>query len=56
MERLAMAQEKDYWKFDGDHTITLYWHDAEGEIIATKETALLLPAWDWELNKTTLVS
>lgn len=52
--KIGSGEEKDYWEFDGDHTITLFWHDADGSVIA-KETALLLPAWDWELNKPTLV-
>lgn len=48
------SKEKDYWEFDGDHTVALYWHDAEGEVVS-KETVLLLPAWDWELSRSTLV-
>ncbi|OMF34741.1 arabinan endo-1,5-alpha-L-arabinosidase [Paenibacillus sp. FSL H8-0548] len=52
--KIEGGEPKDYWKFDGDHTLTLYWHDAEGTVIS-EETVLLLPAWDWERNKAALV-
>lgn len=44
---------RDTWSFDGDHTLTLSWQAEDGT--ATKETVLLLPSWDWELNRPTLV-
>nr|WP_238162457.1 arabinan endo-1,5-alpha-L-arabinosidase [Cohnella sp. AR92] len=41
------------WTFDGDHTLTLSWDDPNGT--STQEKVLLLPAWDWELNRPTIV-
>ncbi|MFD0698241.1 arabinan endo-1,5-alpha-L-arabinosidase [Paenibacillus sp. GCM10027628] len=41
------------WSFDGDHTMTLTWH--EGEAAGRTEELLLLPSWDWELQRPALV-
>lgn len=47
--RIGSEDSKDTWTFDGDHTLTLHWDGA------TKETVLVLPSWDWELNRASLV-
>ncbi|WP_373231735.1 arabinan endo-1,5-alpha-L-arabinosidase [Cohnella sp.] len=47
--RIGSEDSKDTWTFDGDHTLTLHWDGA------FKETVLVLPSWDWELNRATLV-
>lgn len=47
--QIGSEDSKDTWTFDGDHTLTLHWDGA------AKETVLVLPSWDWELNRATLV-
>ncbi|WP_311083479.1 lipocalin-like domain-containing protein [Paenibacillus polymyxa] len=41
-----------HWSFDGKRTLTMDWSNtSEG----TKEELLLLPSWDWELGRHTLI-
>ncbi len=40
------------WSFDGKRTLTLDWSDTSER---TKEQLLLLPSWDWELGRQTLI-
>ncbi|MCC3375029.1 glycoside hydrolase family 43 protein [Cohnella sp. REN36] len=51
--QIDVADGKGNWSFDGDHTLTLTWAEADGR--TTAETVLLLPSWDWELNRPALV-
>ncbi|MDQ0917800.1 arabinan endo-1,5-alpha-L-arabinosidase [Paenibacillus sp. V4I5] len=51
--KINNSDSKDYWEFDGKHTLTLYWYD--GEELASQEIVMMLPSWDWELNRSTLV-
>ncbi|MBB6670521.1 arabinan endo-1,5-alpha-L-arabinosidase [Cohnella nanjingensis] len=51
--KIDAADGKDSWSFDGEHTLTLTWSGEDGA--DTVETVLLLPSWDWELNRPTLV-
>ncbi|UJF32570.1 arabinan endo-1,5-alpha-L-arabinosidase [Paenibacillus hexagrammi] len=41
------------WKFDGEHTITIEW--SGDSVNKRSEQVLLLPSWDWELNRPSLV-
>jgi arabinan endo-1,5-alpha-L-arabinosidase len=51
---LFSKQGSGQWYFDGQRSLTLLWNDiAEGE--GRTEKVLLLPSWDWEQHKPTLV-
>jgi arabinan endo-1,5-alpha-L-arabinosidase len=45
---------KNYWKYDGEHRLTLTWCDGAGNI-SSEEKVTVIPSWDWELNRPTLV-
>ncbi|WP_052339380.1 arabinan endo-1,5-alpha-L-arabinosidase [Gorillibacterium massiliense] len=51
--KIGLEDSGDTWTFDGDHTVTLHLNsDGNGE---TSVKVMLLPSWDWELNRPTLV-
>lgn len=52
--KIGAKDGRDEWSFDGDHTVTLTWREEDGSVASTEEL-LLLPAWDWERDKPTLV-
>lgn len=50
--RATSGSLEGHWSFDGKRTLTMDWSDtSEG----TKEELLLLPSWDWELGRHTLI-
>ncbi|SFE71522.1 arabinan endo-1,5-alpha-L-arabinosidase [Paenibacillus algorifonticola] len=52
--KIGAKDSADYWEFDGEHTVRLYFQE-DDQTNAVVETVLVLPAWDSELNKSTLV-
>ncbi|MBM7603839.1 arabinan endo-1,5-alpha-L-arabinosidase [Metabacillus crassostreae] len=46
---------KDYWERSSSNTIKLYWHDNEAPDNYWVDTVTVLPQWDWENWKPTLV-
>jgi len=52
--KMGNEDNKDNWRFDGCFTLTLEQYDKDGELLSEAKV-LLLPSWDWELNRTTLV-
>lgn len=52
--KLESGSGSGTWKFDGDRSLTLKWKGKDGEK-GTVETVVVLPAWDWELKRPTLV-
>jgi arabinan endo-1,5-alpha-L-arabinosidase len=50
--RATSGSLEGHWSFDGRRTLTMDWSNtSEG----TKEELLLLPSWDWELGRHTLI-
>ncbi|WP_310139619.1 arabinan endo-1,5-alpha-L-arabinosidase [Paenibacillus amylolyticus] len=52
--KVTSENDSGTWTFDGKHTLTIEWKERNSNGASTEELQLL-PSWDWELSKPTLV-
>lgn len=48
------GSKKSTWEFSGENILTLNLYDDKNEVVVTYDCKVI-PAWDWELNKETIV-
>lgn len=52
--KVTSENDSGTWTFDGKHILTIEWKERNSNGASTEELQLL-PSWDWELSKPTLV-